>query len=125
MNAAEAEEFVTGDSIAQASPADDMVETPLDEAAGASKAIRDGKGKKRAISSEVEDESGWDVVYSDGACKGNGKPGSIAGIGVWWGNDGPRSVHLNIYPIDILNRHKEYSRTMPRSPDKQPRGADC
>ena len=37
------------------------------------------------------DESGWDVVYSDGACKGNGKVGSVAGIGVWWGPDDPRS----------------------------------
>jgi ribonuclease HI len=39
---------------------------------------------------ELEDESGWDVVYSDGACKGNGQTGSIAGIGVWWGKDDPR-----------------------------------
>ncbi|TBU44551.1 Caulimovirus viroplasmin-domain-containing protein [Dichomitus squalens] len=38
----------------------------------------------------IQDESGWDVVYSDGACKGNGKPGSVAGIGVWWGRDDPR-----------------------------------
>ena len=37
------------------------------------------------------DESEWDVVYSDGACKGNGKVGSVAGIGVWWGPDDPRS----------------------------------
>lgn len=36
------------------------------------------------------DEVGWDVVYSDGACKGNGKHGSVAGIGVWWGNNDPR-----------------------------------
>jgi ribonuclease HI len=27
----------------------------------------------------------WDVVYCDGACKGNGKIGSVAGIGVWYG----------------------------------------
>ena len=50
-----------------------------------------------ALSSEViQDESGWDVVYSDGACKGNGKVGSTAGVGVWWGvNDkryGARSI---------------------------------
>ena len=44
-----------------------------------------------ALSTEViEDEAGWDVVYSDGACKGNGKPGSVAGIGVWWGQDDVR-----------------------------------
>lgn len=36
------------------------------------------------------EEEGWDVVYSDGACKGNGQPGSIAGVGVWWGHNDPR-----------------------------------
>lgn len=36
------------------------------------------------------DEVGWDVVYSDGACKGNGTPGSVAGICVWWGTNDPR-----------------------------------
>ncbi|PIL28019.1 hypothetical protein GSI_09870 [Ganoderma sinense ZZ0214-1] len=46
-----------------------------------------------ALSTEViEDESGWDVVYSDGACKGNGKPRSVAGIGVWWGSDDVRNI---------------------------------
>lgn len=44
--------------------------------------------RKRSLSL---DESDWDVVYSDGACKRNGKVGSIAGIGVWWGPDDPRS----------------------------------
>lgn len=33
-----------------------------------------------------------DVVYTDGACSGNGQPGSVAGIGVWWGVDDPRYV---------------------------------
>jgi len=51
------------------------------------------KGKKRAHA-RIEDESCWDVVYSDGACKGNGKPGSVAGVGVWWGHEDPRSVTL-------------------------------
>ena len=32
------------------------------------------------------------VVFSDGACKGNGQAGSIAGVGVWWGHDDPRYV---------------------------------
>lgn len=32
------------------------------------------------------------VVYCDGACKGNGKVGSVAGIGVWWGNNDSRCV---------------------------------
>jgi hypothetical protein len=44
----------------------------------------------RARSPDVEDESGWDVVYCDGACKGNGQQGSVAGVGVWWGKNDPR-----------------------------------
>src|SRR6267154_2480589 len=33
-----------------------------------------------------------DVVYTDGACSGNGQVGSVAGIGVWWGVDDSRYV---------------------------------
>jgi hypothetical protein len=39
---------------------------------------------------EDEDKSSQDVVYCDGACKGNGKSGSVAGIGVYWGPRDPR-----------------------------------
>jgi len=49
------------------------------------------RGRKRNRAS-VTDESQWQVVYSDGACKGNGKVGSIAGIGVFWRPNDPRSV---------------------------------
>ncbi|KAI0646029.1 ribonuclease H-like domain-containing protein [Trametes meyenii] len=46
-----------------------------------------------ALASEViEDESGWDVVYSDGSCRGNGKAGSVAGVGVWWGQNDSRNI---------------------------------
>ncbi|KAL5501897.1 hypothetical protein ACEPAH_9158 [Sanghuangporus vaninii] len=38
------------------------------------------------------DEEGFDVVYADGACKGNGQIGSIAGVGVWWGHNDPRNI---------------------------------
>lgn len=31
-----------------------------------------------------------DIVYSDGACKSNGRSGAVAGIGVWWGPNDPR-----------------------------------
>jgi hypothetical protein len=48
------------------------------------------KWKQRESSPDVQDESTWDVVYSDGACKKNGQVGSAAGIGVWWGRDDPR-----------------------------------
>ncbi|TFK79390.1 ribonuclease H-like protein, partial [Polyporus arcularius HHB13444] len=58
--------------------------TPQDKPRGA---------KWAALTTEViADESGWDVVYSDGACKGNGKVGSVAGIGVWWGANDPRNL---------------------------------
>ena len=42
--------------------------------------------------STPEDERDCDTVYCDGACKGNGQVGSIAGIGVWWGHGDPRYV---------------------------------
>jgi len=31
-------------------------------------------------------------VYSDGACRGNGRPSAVAGIGVWWGPQDPRNL---------------------------------
>lgn len=48
------------------------------------------KGKQRALESSTLDRSGWLTVYSDGACKGNGKANSVAGVGVWWGAGDPR-----------------------------------
>ncbi|KIJ41166.1 hypothetical protein M422DRAFT_172567 [Sphaerobolus stellatus SS14] len=41
---------------------------------------------------QIQDESGWEVVYTDGACQGNGQKGAVAGIGVWWGNNDSRNV---------------------------------
>lgn len=62
------------------------------------------KGKKRSHNdmevynsiSETSESTEPLVVYSDGACKGNGKVGSVAGIGVWWGNNDPRSVLVSL-----------------------------
>lgn len=45
-------------------------------------------GKRKA--DDIKDESEWEVVYTDGACQGNGKIGAIAGIGIWWGHNDPR-----------------------------------
>jgi len=53
-------------------------------------------GRKRSISN-VLDERQYQVVYSDGACKGNGKIGSTAGVGVFWGPDDPRSVRYTTF----------------------------
>ena len=36
------------------------------------------------------DTDGWQIAYSDGACRGNGKTSAVAGVGVWWGPDDPR-----------------------------------
>ncbi|KAJ7687357.1 ribonuclease H-like domain-containing protein [Mycena rosella] len=57
----------------------------------AAKGRSDSKGKKRRLS-DVSDESGWDVVYSDGASKSNGSPNAVAGVGVWWSPNDPRNI---------------------------------
>ncbi|KAF9566924.1 ribonuclease H-like protein [Agrocybe pediades] len=82
-----AEAFVAGASSTTNTPA---AATSVPVADRATKS--DAKGKKRGFGKEVEDTTGWDIVYSDGACKGNGKPGSIAGVGVWWGKNDPRNI---------------------------------
>lgn len=61
---------------------------------------KDSNWKQREFSPDIEDESTWDVAYTDGACKGNGQPGATAGIGVWWGGDDSRCV---LYPVCILH----------------------
>jgi ribonuclease HI len=40
-----------------------------------------GSGSSGSGSSDI------DIVYCDGACKGNGQQGAVAGIGVWWGEN--------------------------------------
>lgn len=95
VNSTEAEHFVTfGNSLKALAPA-----FSFDVAEG-------NKGKKRALSLDVEDEVGWDVVYSDGACKGNGKVGSVAGVGVWWGHNDPRNIAERC-PGDQTNNRAE------------------
>ncbi|KAF6766757.1 ribonuclease H-like domain-containing protein, partial [Ephemerocybe angulata] len=47
-----------------------------------------------------------DVVYSDGACKGNGQRGSVAGIGVWWGPNDARNIAERC-PGDQTNNRAE------------------
>jgi len=64
----EAHAFITGESPSKLSPSSGLSRSTAPPAVGLE-----------------EDEHGCDVVYSDGACKGNGKFGSVAGLGVWWG----------------------------------------
>lgn len=39
------------------------------------------------LSSFTVDSDGYVVVFTDGACKGNGQRGARAGIGVWFGEN--------------------------------------
>ncbi|KAG1886047.1 ribonuclease H-like domain-containing protein [Suillus subluteus] len=58
------------------------------------------------VANEKEEESGYDVVYSDGACKGNGQVGSVAGVGVWWGWNDSRNIAERC-PGDQTNNRAE------------------
>ncbi|KAF8807925.1 ribonuclease H-like protein [Phlegmacium glaucopus] len=72
------------------------------------RSLADPKTNKRPRSpaSDIDDESDYNVAYSDGACKGNGKVGSVAGIGVWWGPDDPRNLAERC-PGDQTNNRAE------------------
>ncbi|KXN90094.1 Ribonuclease H [Leucoagaricus sp. SymC.cos] len=63
------------------------------------------RGQKRDFTF-VSDENEWTVVYSDGACKGNGQAGSIAGVGVFWGPNDPRNIAERC-PGDQTNNRAE------------------
>jgi ribonuclease HI len=58
------------------------------------------------VANDKEDEPGYDVVYSDGACKGNGQAGSVAGVGVWWGWNDSRNIAERC-PGDQTNNRAE------------------
>ncbi|PCH37675.1 ribonuclease H-like protein [Wolfiporia cocos MD-104 SS10] len=65
-----------------------------------------GSRTRGLAADRIKDESGWTVVFSDGACKGNGRAGSVAGIGVWWGHDDPRNLAERC-PGDQTNNRAE------------------
>ena len=46
---------------------------------------------KQVFRKEADSEADM-YVYTDGACSNNGRPGSKAGIGIWFGPDDPRNV---------------------------------
>ncbi|KAG5642166.1 hypothetical protein DXG03_003527 [Asterophora parasitica] len=98
-NAADAEAYVSGSGVASTS-----------NIAHTNAFSSDTKSKKRAMPNDVEDESRWDVVYCDGACKGNGTAGSIAGIGVWWEDNDPRRTGFREWlPKWAANNYKTSS----------------
>ncbi|KAI0708093.1 ribonuclease H-like domain-containing protein [Cerioporus squamosus] len=62
------------------------------------------------------------VVYTDGSCRGNGRPGSTAGVGVWWGVDDPRNVSERC-PGDQTNNRAELLsiiRVLEKAPKDRP-----
>jgi ribonuclease HI len=79
-----------------------------------------GSGSLARRNDEVDDESGWDVVFCDGACKGNGRKGSYAGVGVWWGHGDQRSVLLSILAYSVRPEPSYYGRNIAeRCPGEQ------
>lgn len=101
INYAEAESFANGRSSTGSA-------TPVSPAADSTTAVETSPptpNKKRALSSDAENVEEWDVVFCDGACKGNGQEGSVAGIGIWWGEDDNRYVCLRIHSLlDLESR---------------------
>jgi ribonuclease HI len=83
-NAEEAEEYAAISSSKSPSKRTSAIQTTIQGRPSPSK-TKSG----RARAPDMADERGWDVVYCDGACKGNGQVGSVAGIGVWWGKNHP------------------------------------
>jgi len=62
--------------------------------------------QKRPLTADVVDESKWSVVYTDGACQGNGRAGAVAGVGVWWGDNDARNLYERC-PGDQTNNRAE------------------
>ena len=101
INYAEAESFANGwSSTGSATPV-----SPAAESTTAVETASPASPKKRALSSDAENVEEWDVVFCDGACKGNGQEGSVAGIGVWWGEGDNRYVRLRMHSLlDLESR---------------------
>ncbi|KAG6874387.1 hypothetical protein C0995_015123 [Termitomyces sp. Mi166 len=111
-NAADAEAFVSGtlSSSAPKSSSSGTLNARVKKSSASltssSSGVSNAKGKKRAMPRDVADESEYDVVYCDGACKGNGQEGSIAGVGVWWEENDPRNIAERC-PGDQTNNRAE------------------
>jgi hypothetical protein len=63
-------------------PAPSVSPTPTTDWSGSKSQPVAGPSRTRRFSQSITTE---DVVYTDGACSRNGRAGSAAGIGVWWG----------------------------------------
>ncbi|KAK1978975.1 hypothetical protein LZ30DRAFT_196824 [Colletotrichum cereale] len=57
--------------------------------------------------SEADPESDYTKVYTDGSSLGNGNPGSVAGVGVYFGPNDPSSTSLcPLRPPSTQARHR-------------------
>lgn len=83
--AQQAQEFITGISGGSTVIAPPSAQTTT--ATGGSKSV-----PSTSNTPHVSSVPGEITVFSDGACKGNGKFGAVAGVGVWWGHDDPRNL---------------------------------
>ncbi|KAH7886221.1 ribonuclease H-like domain-containing protein [Phlebopus sp. FC_14] len=66
----------------------------------------DSNAASNGVESSAKGGVDFDAVYCDGACKGNGQSGSVAGIGVWWGHNDPRNISERC-PGDQTNNRAE------------------
>jgi len=60
-------------------------DSKLQPTSGLSSAMSRNVAGLSRVTGSSSSAAGEDVVYTDGACAGNGQHGSVAGIGVWWG----------------------------------------
>lgn len=47
---------------------------------------------KRDRTDLAEDDNGYTIVHTDGACSDNGKKGARAGVGIYWGDGSPHNI---------------------------------
>ncbi|KAK0500693.1 ribonuclease H-like domain-containing protein [Armillaria luteobubalina] len=80
LTAQQAQEFITGISGGSTVIAPSSAQT-TSTATSTSKPV-----SSISDTSRVASIPGEITVFSDGACKGNGKTGAVAGVGVWWGH---------------------------------------
>ncbi|KAK0466325.1 ribonuclease H-like domain-containing protein [Desarmillaria tabescens] len=81
-----AQEFITGTSGGSTNIVPSSAQT-TSTATNGSKSV-----PSTSDTSQVANIPGEITVFSDGACKGNGKTGAVAGVGVWWGHNDPRNL---------------------------------
>ncbi|KAI6048029.1 ribonuclease H-like domain-containing protein [Pisolithus marmoratus] len=101
----EAEAFITAEGRVSHASARETLSAPINyQSVTRTSAVVAGVAQSTGI--RDADELEFDVVYCDGACKGNGGTGSRAGIGVWWGHNDPRNLSERC-PGDQTNNRAE------------------